>query len=157
MELFLDFLGYERTLEDQAKVFLTKARQNAQWAEAELMKFIIFQRERVELGEMSSTIRNYIKSTKLFCQMNDLVLNWDKVRRGLIHAMQSANDGAPKIDDNNTLISSGISIGAWDYLRWKRVAPISEGGDLITAKLLVYAGDPEKYQSFITPSYSTHN
>lgn len=71
---------------------------------------------------MSSTIRNYIKATKLFCQVNDLVLNWDKVRHGLIHAMQSANDGAPTIDDNNTVISSGIRIGS-DYLRWKRVAP----------------------------------
>jgi hypothetical protein len=29
---FLDFLGYKGTLQDQAKLFLTNARQNAQWA-----------------------------------------------------------------------------------------------------------------------------
>jgi hypothetical protein len=63
----------EGPLEVQAKLFLTNARENAQWAESELMKFILFQRKRVESEEIvGSTIRNYIKATKLFCQMNDL-------------------------------------------------------------------------------------
>jgi hypothetical protein len=131
------------------------------------MKFILFQRKRVESEEIvGSTIRNYIKATKLFCQMNDLVLNWDKVRRGLPQARQSANDRAPTVDEIRKVVeypdrrikpivyimmSSGIRIGAWDYLRWKHVVPISENGELIAAKLLVYAGEPEEYHSFITP------
>jgi hypothetical protein len=45
---FLDFLGYKCTLQDQAIWFLTNARQNAQWAEVELMRFITFQKQRVE-------------------------------------------------------------------------------------------------------------
>ncbi len=168
---FLDFLGYKGTLQDQAKLFLENARQNAQWAEAELMKFITFQRERVEAREIvSSTIRNYIKATKLFCQMNDLVLNWDKIRRGLPSARQSANDRAPTLEEIKrlleypdrrmkpiiyTMVSSGIRIGSWDYLCWKHVSPILENGKLIAAKLQVYAGDPEEYYCFITPEAYT--
>ena len=168
---FLDFLGYRGTLQDQAKLFLENARQNAQWAEAEIMKFVAFQRERVEAREIvGSTIRNYIKATKLFCQMNDLVLNWDKIRRGLPSARQSANDRAPTIEEIkrlleypdrrmkpivHTMVSSGIRIGSWDYLCWKHVSPILENGKLIAAKLQVYAGDPEEYYCFITPEAYT--
>jgi hypothetical protein len=47
---FLNFLGYESNLEVQAKLLLTKARDNAQWAEAELMKFILFQRKCLKMG-----------------------------------------------------------------------------------------------------------
>ena len=168
---FLDFLGYRGTLQDQAKLFLENARQNAQWAEAEIMKFVAFQRERVEAREIvGPTIRNYIKATKLFCQMNDLVLNWDKIRRGLPSARQSANDRAPTIEEIkrlleypdrrmkpivHTMVSSGIRIGSWDYLCWKHVSPILENGKLIAAKLQVYAGDPEEYYCFITPEAYT--
>jgi hypothetical protein len=39
---------------------------------------------RVSKGEIcDSTITNYYKATKPFCIMNDLVLNWKKIARGL--------------------------------------------------------------------------
>jgi hypothetical protein len=44
---FLIFLGYEGTLEFKAKLFLTNTRKNAQWAEAELMKFFNYYREQI--------------------------------------------------------------------------------------------------------------
>ena len=50
------------------------------------------------------------------------------------------------------MASSGIRIGAWDYLKWKHVTPIkNEKGQIIAAKIIVYAGDVEEYYSFITP------
>lgn len=50
------------------------------------------------------------------------------------------------------MVSSGIRIGAWDYLRWKHVSPITNDNDeIVAARLLVYAGDPEEYCSFLTP------
>jgi len=43
------------------------------------------------------------------------------------------------------MISSGIRIGAWDYLQWKHIEPITkENGEIIAAKLRVYAGDIEE-------------
>ena len=50
-----------------------------------------------------------------------------------------------------TMISSGIRIGAFDYLKWKHIIPIEREGKIVAAKIIVYAGEPEQYFSFITP------
>ena len=131
-QYFLDYLKMSGTLSDQAKQFFSNARTNLRWAEDSLMSFIEFQKERVAKGEISeSTITNYYKATKLFCVMNDLLLNWKKISRGLPIGRRVANDRAPRIDEIRklidypdkriraivfTMISSGIRIGAWDYL-----------------------------------------
>ena len=42
-------------------------------------------------------------------------------------------------------------LGAWDYLQWKNVSPIiNDKGEIISAKLLIYADEPEEYYTFIT-------
>ena len=80
---------------------------------------------------------------------------------------QAANDRAPTKEETQklvqypdrrikpivyTMVSSGIRIGAWDYLRWKGVKPFEdENGQVLAAKLTVYAGDSEEYYSFLTP------
>jgi uncharacterized coiled-coil protein SlyX len=46
------------------------------------------------------------------------------------------------------MCSSGIRIGAWDYLRWKHIIPIENGNGI--AKIIVYAGEREEHYSFIT-------
>ncbi|MGH9986601.1 MAG: hypothetical protein ACRD8W_21875 [Nitrososphaeraceae archaeon] len=49
------------------------------------------------------------------------------------------------------MASSGIRLGAWDFLKWEHIMPISGEGKVIAAKITVYAGDQEKYISFLTP------
>jgi hypothetical protein len=49
------------------------------------------------------------------------------------------------------MASSGIRLGAWDYIRWKHVEPIKRDGKVVAAKIVVYHGDDEEYISFITP------
>jgi hypothetical protein len=154
-QYFLNFLTILGTLEEQAKQFTLKARENPLWAQESLMSFIDFQKERVKKGELAeSTITNYYKATKLFCVMNDIVLNWKKISRGLPAERRAANDRAPTIEEVKkiveypdrrikpivyTMASSGIRIGAWDYLQWKHVKPISnDEGAIIAAKLMVY-------------------
>jgi hypothetical protein len=166
-QYFLNFLQFSGTLHEQAKQFTLKARENPNWAQESLMSFIDFQKERVRRGEISeSTITNYYKATKLFCVMNDLVLNWRKISRGLPSGRRAANDRAPTIEEIRKLVeypdrrikpivytmaSSGIRIGAWDYLQWKHIKPINnEKGEIIAAKLIVYFGDREQYYCFIT-------
>jgi hypothetical protein len=59
-QYFLNFLQFSGTLEEQAKQFTLKTRENTQWAQESLMSFIDFQKERVRRGEISeSTITNY--------------------------------------------------------------------------------------------------
>jgi len=47
-QYFLNFLTLPGTLEEQAKQFTLKARENSQWAQESLMSFIDFQKERVK-------------------------------------------------------------------------------------------------------------
>ncbi len=49
------------------------------------------------------------------------------------------------------MASSGIRLGAWDYLQFKHIKPIEKGGNIISAKINVYAGEDDEYFSFITP------
>lgn len=49
------------------------------------------------------------------------------------------------------MVSSGIRVGAWDFLQWRHIVPIEKEGSIVAAKIIVYAGQPEQYYSFITP------
>jgi hypothetical protein len=174
-KVFFDFLKLEAPLETQARVFLSKTKQNPQWAQSSLMQFIAFQKERARAGEIShSTISNYYKATKLFVEMNTdtPLFNWKKIAKGLPTGRKAANDRAPTLDELRELseypdrrikpivyvmASSGIRIGAWDYLKWKNITAINDSktGELVAAKLVVYAGEPDEYYCFITPEAYT--
>src|SRR4051794_13249341 len=50
-----------------------------------------------------------------------------------------------------TMISSGIRVGAWYFLKWKNVIPIrrdDKDNEFVTAKLVVYGGEKEEYYFF---------
>jgi hypothetical protein len=47
--------------------------------------------------------------------------------------------------------SSGIRIGAWDYLQWDHIRPIERDNEVIAAKIIVYAGEDEEYFTYISP------
>ena len=97
---FFDFLKIEGDLEHQAEYFVIKARQDIQWAQESFIRYISFQNERVRDGKISaSTVSNYFKPAKLFCEMNDLSLNWKKIRKGLPQAINAANDRAPTVEE----------------------------------------------------------
>ena len=51
-----------------------------------------------------------------------------------------------------TMVSSGIRVGAWDYLRWGNVRPVEQGGKIVAARILVYADEDDSYVTYITPS-----
>ena len=46
--------------------------------------------------------------------------------------------------------SSGIRLSAWDYLKWKHIVLLSRNGQIVAAKILVYAEDDDEYFSFIS-------
>jgi hypothetical protein len=100
-KVFLDFLDFGvNKIEEQSKIFLLKAKYNTLCAEEMLMKFCNYQKKRVEKGEISkSTIPNYFKATKLFCDMNNIILNWKKISKGVPTGRKAANDRAPTIED----------------------------------------------------------
>jgi len=105
LKVFFDFLKLDEPIEKQAKQFLMRTKQDYQWAQHNLLRFMTFQQERVKYGKISeSTIPNYYKAIKLFCEMNDIVFNWKKITRGMPRVRQAANDRAPTMEELRRLI-----------------------------------------------------
>jgi hypothetical protein len=79
---------------------LIKTKENPKWANGQLMEFILFQKNRAERGEIVfTTIRNYLKATKLFCSMNDIVLNWKKIGKDMPLEKSYADDRIPTYEE----------------------------------------------------------
>jgi len=161
-------MGIEgETVEEKAKNFVARAKEDPQWAAATIWSYLQRQKERAERGEISySTLPNYWKPLKLLCEMNDVAINWKRITRGLPRGRKYGLDRAPTKDEIRQLLnypdrrikpivlimaSSGIRVGAWDYLRWGDIQPIERDGKIVAAKLTVYRGEPEQYVTFITP------
>jgi hypothetical protein len=175
LKMFFDSLGLQGSLDRQSREFLAQVRKNREWAQNGLKYFIRDKKKMAENGELAeSTIRNFYKPVRLFCSIHDIELSWKKITNIIPIGKKFANDRAPtreeiqriiKYSDRRikplvlTMCSSGIRLGAWEYLKWKHVEPIrrrdrGDGNDrdrIVAAKIIVYAGENEQYFSFITP------
>jgi integrase len=99
--------------------------------------------------------------------MNDVSLNWKKIRRVLPRARRYALDRIPTIEEIREIVeaadirekaltfvfvSSGIREGAIQHLKAGDYTPIKvEGEKIVAGRLVVYSGDPEQYITFISP------
>lgn len=171
LQLFFDFYRIEgNTIEKKSNNFLKviKNGKNTHKLTDIIIKYMSYHLNRVQKNEISrATVRNYYKPIKLFCDMNNIVLNWKIISKGIPSAPESSNDRIPTLDEilelvkypdrrikpiALTMISSGIRVGSWEWLKWKHVIPLyDQKNQLIAAKILVYDGEPEQYFSFITP------
>jgi hypothetical protein len=171
LKMLFDYLKLEGSSEQQAKQFLDNAREKSiQWAQDSIMMFLDFHKERVRRKELAAgTLKNYYRAAKLFCEMNDLTVNWKRISKGLPRAKNSSNDRAPTIEEISKLVeypdrrikpivyamaSGGFRLGGWDYLQWKHVSPTTKDDnpeEVIAAKLVIYHDEPEEYYTFITP------
>jgi hypothetical protein len=169
LKIFFNFIELlpNRPIEERCNLFAARATKNPSWAFESIIKFLQFQKDRVEKEEITgATLRNFIKPLKLFCEMSDIPIVWKKITRGLPKFRRHADDRAPTLEEVQkiceypdrrikaivyTMASSGIRLGAWDYLRWDHIIPIKRDGTVLAAKIIVYAGDDEEYFSFLTP------
>jgi integrase len=168
LEKFFDFLGLKgETIEDKSKIFVNKGKEEGNgWLFNSILKFIQYQLERANRKEITgSTIRNYVKSIKLFCEMADFTIAWKKITRGLPRAKSYSDDRIPTIEEIRrlleypdrrikaivyTMASSGIRLGAWDYLKWGHIRPMEKDGEIVAAKIIVYGDEEDEYYSFIS-------
>ena len=173
---FFDFLKIKGNIKEQAISFVKSYKRDKKGElEKQLIMFARFQKERVNNKEISpSTVPNYFKSIKLFCQANRLsnIVEWKLVSKGMPRGLKVSDDRAPTLEEIQkllefpdrrigplvlTLVSSGIRIGAFETLKWKHITPIydKDKNEVIAAKILVYPGDREQYYSFLTPEAYT--
>jgi integrase len=162
---FIDIPGPNMT--ERCKFFCERAKLTVNgWVFANILRFLQHHKERFENKEITAgTIKNYFQAVRLFCDMNDIPVPWKKISKGLLRTRKYADDRAPTLEEIRkiveypdrriksivyTMASSGIRVGAWNYLKWKHIKPIEMNG-LMAAKLIVYAGEDEEYFTFITP------
>jgi hypothetical protein len=112
LKVFLDFLTSKKELshsdlENQCLEFITKSQTDPKWANKKLMEFVLYQKERVYKDAIVyATIRNYLKTVKLFLEMNSDVpiVNWKRITKGIPSGKSAANDRAPTIDEIKKLV-----------------------------------------------------
>ena len=128
---------------------------------------MLHQKKRAENKEISTaTLSNYYKPIKKFCVQNDILLNWDKISSRIPRGRQWADDRKPLVKELLELMkypdrrikpivlsmcSGGFREGSWDYLKWKDVDPIEEKGEIVAAQVTIYRGEPDEYETFISP------
>ena len=84
------------TMEERCNLFAAAGTKDPNWAFHSIVKFLQSQRERVERREITgATLRNFVKSIKLLCEMADVPVAWKKITRGLPKSRTFADDRAP--------------------------------------------------------------
>ena len=146
LRTFFDFIKLlpNANIECRCNHFAAIAIKDHDWTFGKIIGFLQFQKERVGREEITAaTLYNFVKALKLFCEMSDIPISWKKITRGLPKVRRFADDRAPTIEEIRkmteypdrrmkaiiyAMASSGIRLGAWDYLRWKDVEPIMKDG-----------------------------
>ena len=64
--------------------FALKVKKMIIGALTNILRFLQYQKDRVEQQQITgATLRNFVKPIKLFCEMWDIPIKWNKITRGL--------------------------------------------------------------------------
>lgn len=113
-----------------------------------------------------NTIPTYLNPIKTFLEMNDIDLNWRKIKKLYPQMIKASGSSAYTTEDiqkmltsttvlkNRALIhfiaSSGVRIGSIPEMKLEHIRDMPLGCKMIT----VYADSIEEYQTFLTPESS---
>jgi integrase len=159
----IGFLNHVNLTPDE---FVTLGRNNPATVEKKLISFIDFQKTRVEKGEITgATISNFLKAVRLLLEMNDISLNWKKIRRTLPRSRRYAVDRIPTLEEIREILdsadirgkaltllflSSGVREGAIEYFQIQDYSEIERDDKIVAGRLVVYRGEPEMHVTFIS-------
>ncbi len=159
----LAFLGLVQYNTDE---LASLGRSNQSKLTEMIIGYILKEKERVKAGKIKSgTVVENIKPIRLFCEMNDIVLNWKKIYKLLPGQEQKSVDRAYSKDEIAKLLefsdvrskiiiliqaSAGCRVGALPDLKMKHLSPVEIDGKVVCAKLVIYAGTKDEYTAFIS-------
>lgn len=131
--------------------------------------YVIFLQTRVRNGEITAGSCNVsLPPVKLFCEMNDIILNWRKINKLLPHGNDNAADEAYTKEQIKKMLeysdlrakipilsmaSSGMRLGGFQGLTDGCIKPIydEKTDKLLAAHVVVYKGTEDEYDTFISP------
>jgi hypothetical protein len=102
-------LGFLKRIDLSPDAFVQFAKDNPPGAEKNIISFLSQDRLKIERGEITAgTVNNWIKAVRLFLEMNDIVVNWKKIRRMLQIAFLKKSVASRKLK-----VISILSISFW--------------------------------------------
>jgi len=131
--------------------------------------YVIFLQTKVRNGEITAgSCVVSLPPVKLFCEMNDIMLNWRKVNKLLPHGNDNAADEAYTREQIKKMLeysdlraripilfmaSSGMRLGGFQGLTDGCIKPIydEKTDKLLAAHVIVYKGTEDEYDTFISP------
>ena len=133
--------------------FAQSAKESPSAAEKKILSLLSPDRLRIERGEITAgTVNNWLKAVRLFLEMNDVILNWKKIKRMLPTIRRYALDRVPTLEELReildaadvrgkaltlVLVSSGLREGAVPSLRVSNYseirAPLSDTGSTMNS------------------------
>jgi integrase len=131
--------------------------------------YVILLQTKVRNKEMTAmTATVMVPPMKLFCEMNDIILNWRKINKLLPHGNDNATDEAYTREQIKKMLeysdlrakipilfmaSSGMRLGGFQGLTDGCIKPIydEKSGKLLAAHVIVYKGTDEEYDTFVSP------
>ena len=131
-----------------------------------IIAYILKEKERVRSKEIKpGTLAENIKPVRLFCDMNDILLNWKKLYRLLPGQEEKTEDRAYSKEEiakllefsdiRSTVIvlsmaSSGCRVGALPNLKVKHITPVEIDGKVVCGRIVVYANSAEEHVTFVS-------
>ena len=159
----MSFLNHVNLTPDE---FVNLEKKNPSAVEKKLMSFIGFQKARIGKGEITGgTVSNLLKAVRLLLEMNDISLNWKKIKRTLPRSRRYAVDRIPTLEEIREILdaadirgkaltllflSSGVREGAIEYFQIQDYSTIERDDKIVAGRLVVYRGEPEMHVAFIS-------
>jgi hypothetical protein len=148
------------------KQFINDARSEPENVRTLVLGFITDMNRRIDAGEIShGSVKSVLKPFRLALDPNDIPFSWKNPLR-LIHIHGTVKDREYTLDEIRLMAakaalpirvailfmaSSGIRIGAFDFLRVRDVAPLEIDGRVVCGRLTVYAGEGhDEYETLIS-------
>jgi hypothetical protein len=147
--------------------FVEDGKADPHVLESMLLEFIQTKKALVVQKKMSaSTLSGFLKPIRLLLEMNDVSINWKKIKRTILPSRRFALDRAPTDEEIKAIVensdirgkdlallfvSSGIREGAIEGAKVYDFVPIKRDDTLTAAKLTVYPGESEQYIAFASP------
>ena len=154
---------YERYLNDFLKYFMIKNYDKLSQMEPKKLQemiedFIMYYRSQ---NKSASLIAGKVSALKLFFSMNDIILNWDKLRKMLPEKKKLSGNQAYSTEQIQTLLkntvhyeykalihfmsASGVRVGCFEELKIKHLTDMNNGCKSVN----VYADTIHEYTTFI--------
>ncbi len=158
---------YLTYLKEDPDALVSDASKNPKAFEKQFVAFL----DKKNKETSAATVAGVRNSVKKFLDVNRVErIDWNYINDCIPEKRRYGEDRAPTADEIRRIVnaadlrikclvlflcSSGARIGSLEYLKWGDIMEVEHEGTKF-AKVIIYRGEPEQYETFMTPEAYTH-